>query len=133
MALPLVAVIGPNDDRTAKVLSRYEQLAQQHGGRLVRSGAVSDFTAGLGSLEVEVEGDAGALVALLTERGFEARGEGRLALIALNGAEPYDAIRDCIVELDLGLVRLEQRRQSLEDLFRPGAAADGEEAEPASV
>ena len=32
MAQALVAVIGPNDDRTQKVLARYEMLAQQHGG-----------------------------------------------------------------------------------------------------
>ena len=89
------------------------------GGRLVRSGAVAEFTAGLGSLEVEVEGDAGALADALTERGFEARGEGFIAHVALNGVDPYDAIRDCIVEMEMGLVRLEQRRQSLEDIFRP--------------
>ncbi len=89
------------------------------GGRLVRSGAVAEFTAGLGSLEVEVEGDAGALAEALTERGFEARGEGFIAHVALNGVDPYDAIRDCIVEMEMGLVRLEQRRQSLEDIFRP--------------
>ncbi len=89
------------------------------GGRLVRSGAVAEFTAGLGSLEVEVEGDAAALAEALTERGFEARGEGFIAHVALNGVDPYDAIRDCIVEMEMGLVRLEQRRQSLEDIFRP--------------
>jgi len=89
------------------------------GGRLVRSGAVAEFTAGLGSLEVEIEGDAGALADALTERGFEARGEGFIAHVALNGVDPYDAIRDCIVEMEMGLVRLEQRRQSLEDIFRP--------------
>ena len=89
------------------------------GGQLVRSGAVAEFTAGLGSLEVEVEGDAGALADALTERGFEARGEGFIAHVALNGVDPYDAIRDCIVEMEMGLVRLEQRRQSLEDIFRP--------------
>ena len=111
-----------------------DSLVVIDGGRLVRSGAVAEFTAGLGSLEVEVEGDALPLVGLLTERGFEAVGEGRVALVALNGAEPYDAIRDCIVQLDLGLVRLEQRRQSLEDLFRPGANEESEEeAEPANV
>ena len=98
------------------------------GGRLVRSGAVAEFTAGLGSLEVEVEGDAGALAEALTERGFEARGEGFIAHVALNGVDPYDAIRDCIVEMEMGLVRLEQRRQSLEDIFRPDepeAVAEG--------
>ena len=92
------------------------------GGRLVRSGAVAEFTAGLGSLEVEVEGDAAALAEALTERGFEARGEGFIAHVALNGVDPYDAIRDCIVEMEMGLVRLEQRRQSLEDIFRPEEA-----------
>ena len=89
------------------------------GGQLVRSGAVAEFTAGLGSLEVEIEGDAAALADALTARGFEARGEGFIAHVALNGVDPYDAIRDCIVEMEMGLVRLEQRRQSLEDIFRP--------------
>ena len=89
------------------------------GGRLVRSGAGAGSAGGLGSLEVEVEGDAGALADALTERGFEARGEGFIAHVALNGVDPYDAIRDCIVEMEMGLVRLEQRRQSLEDIFRP--------------
>ena len=92
------------------------------GGRLVRSGAVAEFTATLGSLEVEVEGDAAALAEALTARGFVARGEGFLAHVGLNGADPYDAIRDSIVELNMGLVRLEQRRQSLEDIFRPAEA-----------
>ena len=31
---------------------------------------------------------------------------------------PYDIVRDAIVELGLALVRLEQRRHRLEDLFR---------------
>ena len=40
-----------------------------------------------------------------------------------------DAVRDAVVDLDLGLVRLEQRRGSLEDLFRDAEdrpEADGE-------
>lgn len=99
-----------------------DSLVVIDGGQLVRSGAVAEFTAGLGSLEVEVEGDAAALAEALTKLGFEARGEGFLAHVGLNGDDPYDAIRDCLVELEMGLVRLEQRRQSLEDIFRPEAA-----------
>ncbi|MXZ89588.1 MAG: hypothetical protein F4Z07_12220 [Dehalococcoidia bacterium] len=68
-----------------------------------------------------MEGDAAALAEALREQGFEARGEGFLAHVGLNGDDPYDAIRDCLVELEMGLVRLEQRRQSLEDIFRPDA------------
>ena len=98
-----------------------DSLVVIDAGRLVRQGAVAEFTAGLGSLEVEVEGDAAALANALAARGFEARGEGFLAHVGLNGDDPYDAIRDCIVELEMGLVRLEQRRQTLEDIFRPEA------------
>tara|TARA_B100001123_G_C15338234_1_gene1033718 strand:+ start:4888 stop:5757 length:870 start_codon:yes stop_codon:yes gene_type:complete len=88
-------------------------------GKLKKSGAVAEFTQTLGALEVEVEGDAATLVKALRERGFDARGGGTLAYVALQEAEPYDAIRDCLVEMEMGLVRLEQRRQSLEDIFRP--------------
>ena len=105
-----------------------DSLVVIDGGKLVRAGEVAEFTATLGSLEVEVEGDAGALAEALTGRGFEARGEGFLAHVGLNGADPYDAIRDCVVELEMGLVRMEQRRQSLEDIFRPDSPegeADG--------
>ncbi len=92
------------------------------GGRLVKMGAVAEFTAAIGSLEVEVEGDATVLAEALSARGFEAQGAGAVLQVGLDGDEPYDAIRDCIVEQGMGLVRLEQRRHSLEDIFRPGEA-----------
>jgi ABC-2 type transport system ATP-binding protein len=46
--------------------------------------------------------------------------------IGLNGDEPYDLVRDAVVDLGVGLLRLEQGRHRLEDLFRPDgeAAAD---------
>lgn len=99
-----------------------DSLVVIDGGQLVRQGEVAEFTATLGSLEVEVDGDAGVLAAALIERGFEARGEGFVAHVGLKGDDPYDAIRDCVVAMEMGLVRLEQRRQSLEDIFRPDAA-----------
>ena len=37
--------------------------------------------------------------------------------------EPYDVVRDTVDELGLSLLRLEQRRHRLEDLFS-GAADD---------
>ena len=36
----------------------------------------------------------------------------------LEDERPYDLVRDEIVDLGLALVRLEQRRKGLEDLFR---------------
>jgi ABC-2 type transport system ATP-binding protein len=38
--------------------------------------------------------------------------------VAFGGEETYDIIRDAVADLGLALVRLEQRRHSLEDLFR---------------
>jgi ABC-2 type transport system ATP-binding protein len=35
----------------------------------------------------------------------------------------YDAVRDAVADLGLPLVRLEQRRHSLEDLFRGEVSA----------
>ncbi len=67
----------------------------------VEAERLAEFEAGLRDAGVEVvEGDQSVLVAI---------GENR----------PYDFIRDTVVDLDLALVRIEQRRQSLEDLFRP--------------
>ena len=42
---------------------------------------------------------------------------------------PYDLVRDAVAELDLPLVRIEQRRRGLEDLFpttTPGAEPVGD-------
>jgi ABC-2 type transport system ATP-binding protein len=39
-------------------------------------------------------------------------------LVALDGERTYDLVRDAVVELGLPLIRIEQRRHSLEDLFR---------------
>jgi ABC-2 type transport system ATP-binding protein len=45
-------------------------------------------------------------------------------LIAVADDRPYDIVRDAVAELGLPLVRLQQRRGSLEDLFRD-APTDG--------
>ena len=39
-------------------------------------------------------------------------------LVAMGSAPLYDAVLDEIVALDVSLLRMEQRRHSLEDLFR---------------
>jgi ABC-2 type transport system ATP-binding protein len=47
-------------------------------------------------------------------------------LVALEDERPYDLVRDAVAELGLPLVRLEQRRHRLEDLFRDGAPGAGD-------
>ena len=92
-------------------------------GHLLRSAPVSDFTRRTPTLTVEVEEGADRLAAALAGKGFGARPDGNCVLVALEGAAPYDAIRDAIAELALPLVRIEQERHRLEDLFRDAVPA----------
>jgi len=89
------------------------------GGHLLRQGPIGDFTAATGVLAVEVEGEPARLAARLVKAGLRAEVEGRLVLVALARDEGiYDLIRDGCADLGYGLIRLERRRQNLEDLFR---------------
>jgi ABC-2 type transport system ATP-binding protein len=110
-----------------------DHLVVIDAGRLVRSAAMETFTEATGILAVEVEGDAAPLARKLRESGLDAREEGRAVLIALKDERPYDLVRDGAVQLGLGLVRIEQRRQSLEDLFRPAPEPGVEERDGAAV
>ncbi len=87
-------------------------------GRLLRAAPLGTFTERTGVLAIEVEEGEAALAAALTARGLHAVADGRTVLVAIVDERPYDIVRDAIAELGLPLVRLEQRRQSLEDLFR---------------
>ena len=92
-------------------------------GRLLRAAPLGTFTERTGVLAVEVEEGEAALAAELSRRGLQAVTDGRTVLVAVADDHPYDLVRDAIAELGLPLVRLEQRRQSLEDLFRDEAPA----------
>ncbi|MPZ48074.1 MAG: ATP-binding cassette domain-containing protein [Dehalococcoidia bacterium] len=96
------------------------------GGRLVRSDTLSSFTGEMQVLTVEVESRQDELVARLQAEGLQVAIEGRLILIHLDGSAPYDLVRDAVVGLDAGLLRLEQRRHRLEDLFRSDEAEEAE-------
>ena len=93
-------------------------------GKLMRTGRIAELTDETAVLAVEVEWDADRLAALLTERGLEVQVLGRELEIAGEGTDGvHDAILDAVVALNLPLVRMERRRRSLEELFRPGADA----------
>ncbi len=100
-----------------------DYLVAIDAGRLLRSAPLAEFTTETGILTVEVEEGRDALASRLDERGLRllARagdGDGRTIRIALDGPEPYDAIRDAVADLGLPLIRIERSRHSLEDLFR---------------
>ncbi|HET7519935.1 MAG TPA: ABC transporter ATP-binding protein [Candidatus Limnocylindria bacterium] len=87
-------------------------------GKLLRAAPIASFTERTGTLGVEVEEGADALAARLVERGLDARVEGRTVLVDVPDERPYDMVRDAVADMGLALVRMEQRRHRLEDLFR---------------
>jgi ABC-2 type transport system ATP-binding protein len=79
-------------------------------------------------LTVEVDAREDELATRLSGQGVTVGRDGRLLLIGLDGEAPYDLLRDEVVGMGIGLLRLEQRRHRLEDLFRSEeeeAAVDG--------
>ncbi len=101
-------------------------LVAIEGGRLLRADRIASFTERTGVLTVEVEEGSARLAAALVAAGLDVRPDGRLLQIALTDDRPYDLVRDTVVDLGLPLIRMEQRRHSLEDLFRD--RPDGEPA-----
>ena len=100
-----------------------DHLVAIEGGRLLRSAPLGAFTERTGTLAVEVEDGQAALVAHLTALGLRTVVDGAAVLIDLVDERPFDIVRDAVVDLDLALVRMEQRRHRLEDLFRDAPEA----------
>jgi ABC-2 type transport system ATP-binding protein len=103
-------------------------LVAIEGGRLLRAAPLGAFTERTGILAIEVEEGEAALAAALNARGLQAVADGRTVLLRVAEDGQYDVVRDAIAELGLPLVRLEQRRQSLEDLFRDDPPVPGDPA-----
>ena len=93
------------------------------GGKLLRAAPIASFTEQTGTLAIEVEDGADRLAKRLADHGLDARLDGGSVLVDLPNAEPYDVVRDTVDELGLALIRLEQRRHRLEDLFSGAADA----------
>jgi ABC-2 type transport system ATP-binding protein len=94
-----------------------DHLVQIESGRLVRYEAISALTDVTHILTVEVEGDAGPLASRLNEAGFRVHQDGRTLHVQFDDERIYDVIRDAIAEMGLGLVRLQQQRRRLEEIF----------------
>lgn len=108
------------------------------GGRLLRSSSTSEFTQSTTTLAVEVtdsdshpDGTRALREALATagvaldqgpaEQGLP--GAGHILLVEAAGEETYDLVRDTVADLGLGLVRMEQRRHHIAELFHTGQSA----------
>ena len=103
-----------------------DHLVVIDAGRLMRADTIATFTGEMQVLTIEVDDKQDELKRRLEARGLKVTADGPLLLINIDGAQPYDAVRDEVVDLGVGLLRMEQRRHRLEDLFRVEAeeAAD---------
>jgi ABC-2 type transport system ATP-binding protein len=93
-------------------------------GHLLQAAPMSTFTERVPLVAVEVEEGADRLAAALAATGARARADGSRVLLALDDDRLYDAIRDTLADMDLSLVRIEQQRGRLEDLFRDAVPAE---------
>jgi ABC-2 type transport system ATP-binding protein len=93
-------------------------------GRLLRAAPLRDFTERTGAFRVELDDDAAPLARRLGERGLAATVDGREIVLELAEPGAFDAVRDAVVELDIGLVRIAPVRRSLEDLFSDDAPSE---------
>jgi ABC-2 type transport system ATP-binding protein len=85
-------------------------------GRLLSAAPINSLTAHTGTLVVDVAEGHIDLAAWLVRAGFDARPDGGEVLVAITDGA-HDAVRDGVLALDLALLRLEQRRHRLEDIF----------------
>ncbi|MGW5363735.1 ABC transporter ATP-binding protein [Actinopolymorpha pittospori] len=121
---------------TSHLLGELERICDQvviiDGGKLLRASSTADFTRATQVLVVEAvsfESDPNLTAArdrlgqALADRGFRVVPDGRLLMVDIAREETFDVVRDTAAELDLGLVRMEQRRHRIEEIFRDDAAA----------
>ena len=115
---------------TSHLLGELERVSDHvvvlDSGRLLRASATTDFLHATGSLVVEVQGkpDAEQLFGqALVDAGLVARpaGGGQIEVVVKDDHTP-DVVRDLTVDLGLGLVRMQERHQRIEDVFREGGA-----------
>jgi ABC-2 type transport system ATP-binding protein len=95
-----------------------DYLVAIDAGQLVRAAPLTDFTGQTGILAVEVDDGADGLADALRGRGIAASVDGRVVLVDAPEQVPWDLVRDLVADQGLGLVRMEQRRRGLEELFR---------------
>jgi ABC-2 type transport system ATP-binding protein len=102
------------------------------GGALLRSSSTSDFTQTTTTLAVEVTDSdthpdgTRALREALTAAGVKLHeaeeqglpGAGHVLLVEGEGEATYDLVRDTVADLGIGLVRMEQRRHHIAEVFR---------------
>ena len=115
---------------TSHLLGELERVSDHvvvlDAGRLLRSSATTEFLHATGNLLVEVQGrpDADRLLGqALVDAGLVARpAGGAMVEVEVRDDTTPDVVRDVVVDLGLGLVRMQERHHRIEDVFREGGA-----------
>jgi ABC-2 type transport system ATP-binding protein len=114
---------------SSHLLGEVEQICDHliaiDGGRLLRSATMSSFTQASQVLAIEVDEGADLLAAELSDRGLKPVRSERELLVAISGEVTFDLVRDAVAALGLPLIRMEQRRHRVEELFRDGGQQPG--------
>jgi ABC-2 type transport system ATP-binding protein len=124
---------------SSHLLGEVEQICDYliaiDGGRLLRSATMSSFTQASQVLAIEVDEGADLLEAELRGLGLDPVHSGRELLVLITGDATFDQVRDAVAGLALPLTRMEQRRHSVEELFRddPSVAGPGQRPGPGSA
>jgi ABC-2 type transport system ATP-binding protein len=116
---------------TSHLLGELEQICDHvvvvDGGRLLRSSATADVTSASRVLAVEVNERTDDLATALRTAGLTVHPAGRQLEVELIDDSTYDIVRDAVVQLDLGLFRLERRRHRMSEIFRADPTLDAGE------
>ncbi len=114
---------------TSHLLGELERISDHvvvlDNGKLLRSSATTDFMHTTGNLLIEVQGRSDAAQMLgqaLVDAGLRAWPAGQLIEVEVRDETTPDVVRDLVVDLGLGLVRMQERHHRIEDVFREGGA-----------
>jgi ABC-2 type transport system ATP-binding protein len=86
-------------------------------GQLLRSSSTADVTAASPLIAVEVTERTDDLAAALRQAGLGVATVGLLLEVDLRDDTTYDVVRDTVVRLGVGLVRMERRRHRMSEIF----------------
>jgi len=100
-------------------------LVAIEAGRLVQAAPLASFTGHTGTVRIELDDDATVVAERLAAAGLACRVDRRSVFVTLTDEGAYDTIRDTVADLGAGLIRVEQERRTLEDLFRDEPVGGG--------
>jgi ABC-2 type transport system ATP-binding protein len=105
-----------------------DHVVVMDAGRLLRSSSTADVTAASAVVAVEVDARSDDLAAALRERGLPVSHAGQHLEVDVLDDSAYDAVRDVVTDLGVGLVRMERRRHRMSEIFTTSTGGDRADA-----